>query len=393
MFGRAWQWACKHKWAIGAVGAAAGGALLYSGYHVLQQQERWIRERKLAQHREQMLDASLENAMDLCVAALPHVQQLLQEAMPVPTVAELRDATHSKEREEKVRIWVAVIVAAFTRLIAGAYVVTLHSLLTRAQVVLLSRYMILHVHERSAAPADTAVDEDASAAFQYAIEKHTQHTFMRVAQYIKSGAGVQQLLLAIKREVEDLIQSQSIAKKCTHADVVQMIERVRHRIERPDSSDTGDAAGSASAASSAPGESTPSPLLQFLLPPEGDYDHMLDGMHDKHFDALLNELRNIFDTGDFALVLESSLDAAFKNVCQDLSDIFTGTVASDGEAAAADGESARAAVPLVQISSSLKRHADAMVSEARGRHCLERLFRAGGAAQWAEAVLSTGLPR
>eukprot|EP01094_Clydonella_sp_ATCC50884_P007671 TRINITY_DN16899_c0_g1_i1.p1 TRINITY_DN16899_c0_g1~~TRINITY_DN16899_c0_g1_i1.p1 ORF type:complete len:391 (-),score=118.29 TRINITY_DN16899_c0_g1_i1:142-1314(-) len=389
MLSRAWQWACRNKWAIGAATAAAGGVVLYSGYHVLQQQERWIRERKLAQHREQMIDVSLENSMELCVGALSDIMLVLQDGMPVPTADELRDATRNQDREEKVRMWVSVIVAAFTRLIAGAYTTCLYSLLTRAQVVLLSRYMILHVHERSEQNTTDGSELDA-ANFVYAIEKHTQRSFMHASEYIKKGAGMQQLLMHVKREVEDLIQSQSIAKKCTHAEIVQMIDRVRQRLERA-ASESSESAASAGA----PTNSATSPLVQFLLPPENDYDHMLDGMHDRQFDALLNELRNLFDTVEFNQVLESTLDTCFKRVYGELRSMFDaprGASAADASEEAPPEEAGQRAVPLVQISSSLKKHANALVTADHGRVYLEGMFRSPGAAQWMEAVLNTGLP-
>ncbi|XP_048086042.1 peroxisomal biogenesis factor 3 [Alosa alosa] len=287
-----WSYLKRHKNKFLFAGVLVGGGYLLSKYAQRKLQEFQEKEATeyITQARRQYHFESNQRTCNMTVLSmLPS----LKEAIIIRLDSESLTSLLKTRPANKFEIWEDLKIISFARSVVAVYSTCMLVVLLRVQLNIIGGYLYL----------DNSVNKTGMVPFA---PPEVQQQYLSSIQHLL-GDGLNELMTVVKKAVQDVMGGMSLKQHLSLQELDQQLESIRQRVEEGF------------------GKASHKPLSWYLMP---DEENTLEAQvcgsngNDDMTLKLLNETRDMLETPDFNMVLNTCLRRGFSRFLDNMAEFF-----------------------------------------------------------------------
>ncbi|XP_078505125.1 peroxisomal biogenesis factor 3 [Lissotriton helveticus] len=298
-----WSFLKRHKRKFVFAGAVVAGVYLLGKY--AQKKIREIQEREAAEYIAQARrQYHFESNQRTCNMTVLSMLPTLRDTLMLQLNSESLTSLLKKRPSNKLEIWEDLKIISFTRSIVAVYSTCMLVVLLRVQLNIIGGYIYLD----NAAVSKNGTTQLAPPEVQQQYLSSIQHLL---------GDGLTELITVVKHAVEKVLGSSSLKQTLSLFDLEEKLKDIRSLVEeRKDYSLLCDQAESRS------------PLCPYMLADEENpLTSQACGLTEKDFTTikLINETRDMLESPDFSMVLNTCINRGFSRLLDNVAEFFRPT--------------------------------------------------------------------
>ncbi|XP_033859888.3 peroxisomal biogenesis factor 3-like [Acipenser ruthenus] len=334
-----WGFLKRHRRKFIFAGVFVGGVYLLGKY--AQKKMRQIQEREaaeyIAQARRQFHFESNQRTCNMTVLSmLPN----LRDAIIQHLNSESLTALLKNKPPNKLEIWEDLKIISFTRSIVAVYSICMLVVLLHVQLNIIGGYIFLD----NSALSKNGMTPFAPPEVQQQYLSSIQHLF---------GDGLNELMTVVKKAVQKVLGGISLKQSISLLELEQHVNQIREQVEQRRRSSTAESSGNKLTLSS------------YMMPDEeSTLSAQACGLTEKDVGTikLLNETRDLLESPDFYIVLNTCLNRGFSQLFDNMAEFFRPNRQDPGESIAADSLS-NVSLPLAKVIPVVNGQINSMCSE------------------------------
>ncbi|MGH0159974.1 UNVERIFIED_CONTAM: hypothetical protein FKN15_038486 [Acipenser sinensis] len=239
----------------------------------------------------------------------------------------------------KLEIWEDLKIISFTRSIVAVYSICMLVVLLHVQLNIIGGYIYLD----NSALSKNGMTPFAPPEVQQQYLSSIQHLF---------GDGLNELMTVVKQAVQKVLGGISLKQSLSLLELEQHVNQIREQVEQSHSS-TAESSGNKSTLSS------------YMMPyEESTLSAQACGLTEKDVGTikLLNETRDLLESPDFNIVLNTCLNRGFSQLFDNMAEFFRPNWQDPGQSIAADSLS-NVSLPLAKVIPVVNGQINSMCSE------------------------------